>query len=251
MNQGVSSETADRLTEFAMNRYPDVQAIVLVGSQARGTATAFSDFDLICLGDGPEYELDVFDVGIVAFQFGSKERHRSLMFDPSQCAQVVPAWRDAVILFDPRGDAAFLQDQAMRWDWEDVFGSVQLWATERVVGLAEELMKMLAALDSGAIAMARVQASLLAIHLTPLMNTVARHLYKSENELWSDSSQNPPWHELLSIAVGATDISPIRSCEAALDMYAQAVEMTEAWMDVRQRSVCAFVQHRIKRVSKS
>lgn len=80
------------------------EAVVLVGSHARGDA-------------GPEWDVDVSAVGTRAFSFRLERRgcllvsvtsrpaeaYRRELADPGSVCAAVPDWREAVMLHDPAG----------------------------------------------------------------------------------------------------------------------------------------------------
>jgi hypothetical protein len=59
------------------------------------------------------YDLRLTQLGPVSYMFATFAQHQATMISPATCGQVVPAWRDAVILHDPAGRAAELRRMAI------------------------------------------------------------------------------------------------------------------------------------------
>jgi predicted nucleotidyltransferase len=66
---------ADQLVPELVTR--GAVAVVLTGSYARGDAARASDLDLMIVGAGPNYLLDVRDGVLVAESWASEEAHRA------------------------------------------------------------------------------------------------------------------------------------------------------------------------------
>ncbi|MFD0428043.1 hypothetical protein ACFQ60_07215 [Streptomyces zhihengii] len=57
------------------------------------------------MGNGPGYVFRLTGLGPVSWSFATADEHLANMANPHSCGQVVPAWRDALILDDPHGRA--------------------------------------------------------------------------------------------------------------------------------------------------
>lgn len=85
------------------------EAVVLVGSYARGDANPNSDLDLLAVG--PESyppRLDVREGSLVSVSMQPFQTHRKSFTQPELVCAAVPGWREAVALADPKGLAASL-----------------------------------------------------------------------------------------------------------------------------------------------
>jgi predicted nucleotidyltransferase len=231
---------ADEIVRAVRTGWPDVEAVVLVGSFARGEAHPLSDLDVICLGnDLPAYELTVWNSRLMALQGKSVAQAQKDLLDPAVCAQAVPAWRSARILYDPDGVAATVQTQAQTWDWPLVQRELEQWAAKTVTDFAEEALKLLAAIRDRRDVAAVVQAQLIALHLTPVMAAAHHELFASENALWHGIAGDPEWYAALARVLRSGRRSAARG---VVGLYLYAVDATYAWMTQRQRAVVELVR---------
>lgn len=232
------------LVEHARAAYPQLLAVVLVGSAARGNEHGLSDLDLLCIGeDLPEYELGVIEGRLVALQGKSEEAVRRDFSNPVVCAQAVPSWRDSRILHDPDERATALQKEAIDWHWGVVDAELASTVAGEVIGYAEEALKLIAAARGGYLTAAAVQANLIAIHLTPVIAAANRQLFPSENALWDGSAGDPEWFAGLAEIQAA---APLQAASIALKLYLKAVELASPGMTTSQRAVAALVQQHAK-----
>lgn len=215
------------------------EAIVLAGSHARGVATDASDLDMVVVGVGPRYRLDVCERTLVAEAWATEEEHRHRFSDPGEVGHVIPGWREAVILHDPSGIAARLQHEASEWNWELLGENPTIWVVERIIGFAEEAEKLVAALDRSETFTAAVQRDLLALHLAPLLAVHRRLLYGTENVLWAlvAEEMGSEWKEAQSTAFGTGADSFEQTCSAALRLFRIALDTVGALLDDRQSRV--------------
>jgi hypothetical protein len=214
-------------------------AVALTGSLARGDATEASDVDLMAVGDGPAYRLEVREGVLVAQSWASELEHRERLGRPSQIGAAVPGWREAVILHDPRGIAARLQREALEWTWEPHAEGCDTWVAEELSGLAEEVRKLAAALDRGRTLTAAVQRDLLALRLAPILAVRLRLLYGSENALWERVGElmGADWREAQAAAFSTEGQSFSESCAAAVRLYGLAADRVAPLLDDRQAAV--------------
>ena len=220
--------------------YADAQAVVLTGSHARGDATIYSDVDLVAIGDGPDYRLEMHAGLLVSTSWQTRSEVEETLRSPSQACAAVPAWRSARILYDPNGIAAELVASAQNWQWDDI-GEARLtaWVAEELTGYAEEVFKLVAMLEQRRLQAASVQRSVLTLRIPMIMATHLRLLYDSENVLWDMVGDvlDGDWRELQSAAFGLSGEPFQESCLAALELYVRACERVMASFDSRQLAV--------------
>jgi hypothetical protein len=219
----------------------DALAVVLVGSHARGTATAESDVDLVALGDGPRYQLSRREGRLVSLSWRTADEQRAHFRSPGSALTEVPGWRSAVIITDPGGIAAGLRRSALGWSWEQVAGPARAWVAAELTGYAEEVHKLVSAIRSGRPRLAAAQRSLLAVHLPFVLAVHFETLHASENEVWDAIARRAgePWRAAQDRALGLAGESVGDSCRGALEMYALAAGMAGERLDEREGGVVA------------
>jgi len=196
-------------------------AVVLSGSWARGDAHEGSDVDLWVIGRR-EGEVVLERGGrhvSVHYATLASERHR--MRAPAHIGGVVPGWRTAKVLRDPNGAAARLRSEARRFRWSSVRRACDAYVARQLVGWAEEVMKLLRAMETGESETASVQRNLLANRMAFLWSVRLRYLWETENGLWERVAERagPAFWSAQRAALGTAGKSWQESCEAALRLY--------------------------------
>jgi predicted nucleotidyltransferase len=200
-------------------------AVVLLGSYARGEAHPESDIDLYALGDGPDYLLERWGGSLVSISWRKIEVVRASFLDPRQAGGAVPGWRDAVPLEGPHGLARALIEEASRWTRDLIpSGRWKEAAAEDVTGLAEEVHKLVISLERGRLWTAAVQRSILALRPAGRMAVYFGLLYRTENELWDlvADRMGDRWRTVQGRALGTGGEDFPTTCRAALELYALA-----------------------------
>ncbi len=215
------------------------RAVVLTGSYARGDATDASDLDLVVVGDGPDYLLDVRGGVLVAQSWASEEVHRGRFMGPRDVGSSVPGWREAVILHDSDGAAARLKNEANDWSWERLGDRPDQWVAEQLVGFAEEVQKLVAALRHDRPLAAAVQRNLLALGFARILAVHHRLLYGSENALWEQVGERmgADWRRNQAAAFSTGRESFEVGCAAALTLFRLACDCVASLLDERQAAV--------------
>ncbi len=216
------------------------EAIVLVGSNARGDAGPDSDVDLLAVGPQTfSFRLERRDGLLVSVSSRPPEAYRRALADPGSVGTVVPGWREAGVLHDPEGTAGALIEEAKAWSWGALGRRCDGWVAEEITSLAEEVHKLVVALRAGRRATAAVQRSVLAIRLAQVLAVYRRILYGSENHLWDlmGDTMGEEWRQAQSAAFGLAGEPFEETCQAALRLYGLAVAEARSLLDGRQRRV--------------
>ena len=130
-----------------------IVAVALAGSYVRGDANRWSDVDIIrYAATMPEtiegrYTLAIRDGRLVSFSTTTIAAKAAEMTRPETAIFVVPGLRQARILHDPTGALAALHQQARDFTWKPLQSAANAYASEMVMGLAEEAHKLLGALS--------------------------------------------------------------------------------------------------------
>lgn len=216
------------------------EAIVLVGSHARGEATELSDVDLYVIGTGPTYEVRVVDDLLCSISWRTEEQERQALRRPASVGAAVPGWRTSRILHDPAGIAGALKAEAQAFDWSAIGSECDEWVADQVTGYAEEVLKLVAARRASERQLAAVQRSILALRLPACMAVHHRLLFDSENRLWSTVNQalGERWATAQAAALGLGE--PERADEAALTLFTLAVDQPRPLLSPQQHAVVDF-----------
>ena len=134
---------------------PEVTAIGLVGSYARGQEGKYSDVDLdIYVSRLPEkpydrYTLRYWDNKLVSLKYALLADERAALTNPRRAIWAVPGIRGMKILLDKDGSLAELQNVAQHFDFSLLQSEADEFAAEEIMGNAEEVHKILNGLARG------------------------------------------------------------------------------------------------------
>jgi hypothetical protein len=159
---------------------------------------------------------------MVCVKFSTAAEERREMRTPFRLDGAIPGWRNAKILRDPRGIAAKLKAEARRFRWAPVRRARDAAIADYLAGLAEEVAKLLRALETGEAETASVQRNLLANRMASLRLLSLERLWETENGLWEDAARKggPEFRSAQKAAFGTDGGSWRESCEGALRLYA-------------------------------
>lgn len=217
------------------------EAVVVFGSWVRGDSYKESDIDIHAVGRGPDYMLERYHGFLVSVSWATARQHRQAFKDPSRIGGIIPAWRNAVILYDPKGIAKALKQEALRWQWDLLGKRAERWVAEELTGYAEEVHRLIGDLQLQRESAASVQRFLLAIHLASILAVHYRILYDSENKLWDLVSEKMGvrWAQLQKVALGIGGQSFEETCRAALQLFVLASREVGNLLNKRQYQVVA------------
>jgi predicted nucleotidyltransferase len=196
-------------------------AILLAGSWARGNAHQASDIDLWVVGKRGRDRILERDGHMVCVKFSMAADERREMRNPGRLDGAVPGWRNAKILRDPHGVAARLRSEARRFRWPPIRKARDAYVADLLAGLAEEVAKLLRALETDERETASVQRNLLANRMAFLWLLSRESLWETENGLWETAGRTsgPRFRSVQRTALGTDQPSWRASCEAALRLY--------------------------------
>lgn len=220
-------------------RQEGAQAVVLVGSRARGTASGDSDIDVAVVGNGPHHRLEVHDGTLVSVGWASADEQRARLYEPKYLATHVAGWRDANVLYDPDSVAASIAAEARAWTWDLVADKCDVWVADTVTSYAEEVQKLVAALGRGHDVLAGAERAILVIHLALPIALRHRILCASENELWDRVAAEigDAWRDAQNAALGVNGEDLRSSCRGAVRLFGLAVSDVAQLLAEDQRAV--------------
>jgi hypothetical protein len=208
-------------------------ATVLMGSHVRGEAHVESDIDITFLGKDIDTRVERRGNYLVSLYWRKPESVISGFGDPSVVSGLVPAWRQALIIHDPQGIALKLKRQAESWQWDSVAIRCDRWVAEQISLLAEDVQRLVGNLKRGNKFVAadhrnelnQTLAWILAVHLRLFWETDNKVLYMVCHEM------GERWTVLQTKALGIGDEAFMVTCEAALELYVDAVGKTKHLMN--------------------
>jgi predicted nucleotidyltransferase len=128
--------------------------ITLGGSLARGEGNCYSDVDILrYLRVVPENKVDAdslrfVDGFLVSVHATTLEEEAANLHRPHRAIWVVPGLRQARILLDKDGLVARLVESARNFRWSDLQPAADIMVSWQLCGLAEEVYKILGALEA-------------------------------------------------------------------------------------------------------
>jgi nucleotidyltransferase-like protein len=196
-------------------------AVVLSGSWARGDAHEGSDVDLWVIGRR-EGDVSLERAGRhVSVHYATVASEHRRMRAPAHIGGVIPGWRNARFLRDPLGVAARLRAESRAFRWSSVRRAGHAYIVRQLVGWAEEVMKLLRAMETGESETASVQRNLLANRMAFLRAVEFEILWETENGLWERVAKRAgsAFRSAQRSALGTDGGSWRESCEGALRLY--------------------------------
>lgn len=215
------------------------EAVVVFGSQVRGDAYKESDIDVHAIGKGSSYRLEVFQGFLVSISWATATKHHRAFRNPGEVSGIIPAWRNALVLYDPKGIAKELKGKAQEWQWASLGKRADNWVAEELTGWAEEVHRLIGNLRLKRKSAASVQRSLLAVYMARVLAVHHRILYDSENRLWDlvSARMGKSWSNVQSAALGEGGESFEDTCNAALELFSMAAKEVKHLLDRRQYQV--------------
>jgi hypothetical protein len=134
---------------------PDVIGVGLAGSYGRGQESRYSDVDFdIFVSKLPEnvydrYTLRYWDNKLISLKHILLDDERAALTNPRRAIWAVPGLRGMKILLDKDGSMSALQQAAQDFDWSPLQSAANEYATQEVMGCAEEVHKILNGLARG------------------------------------------------------------------------------------------------------
>lgn len=230
------------LHELIAEYAPGSQGLLLTGSFARGDATEHSDVDLWRIVQEPprtesqRYQLFIRGNYLVSLSQATLEEKEADLCKPEAAIWIVPAIRQAQVLYDPHSALSALQAKADGFIWEPLQQSANAYASEELMGYAEEVHKVingLARQDDLLVVYALMALS----YALPKIIAVQRGiLIPTENVLFSqvyqEMGQSSNWCELHQKTLGLVknDQQPLARGKASLALYQNTVERLTPWI---------------------
>ena len=237
---------------------PQVQAILLVGSLARGEAGPYSDVDLLRLVDAPlpATNSQLWQNRLVNVSDADVEIVETWFSEPEKAVEVVSGLRQARVLLEKDGSAQTLLERARAFVWTpDLQAKADVWASAQLVGWAEEAHKGLAGLQSGNIGQLLHAQFGLSWGLAKTIRVQRGLLSSSDNnfltELQKEFAGTPAemrWLELLRGVYGLTGLTLVGRVRAGLELYCLTVDLLSSSLQPHDRPA---VEHTVLLIRQS
>ena len=143
------------LIDLDANANNPIVGVALLGSFARGEATRYSDVDVVRFAEqepereGDRYTLRLVDERIVSVTTTSVAAKRAELAQPESAVWAVAGLRQARTLLDRAGLLAALTDEARAFQWAPLQPAADAYASDLLMGLAEEAGKIMGGLARG------------------------------------------------------------------------------------------------------
>jgi hypothetical protein len=200
------------LSDPAANADNPIVGVALLGSFARGEANHYSDVDMVRFAErepereGERYTLRLVDERIVSVSTTSLAAKRAELARPDGAVWAVAGLRQARTLLDHTGALATLLDEARNFQWAPLQGAADAYASELLMGLAEEAGKIMGALARGDDAACAYGALGLLPGLVRAVIVQRGVLLRSENAFFGQPQdavgRDSTWAHALRIAAG-------------------------------------------------
>jgi len=186
---------------------------------------------------------------MVSVKFSTPAEERREMSDPSHFDGTVPGWRSARILRDPQGVARRLQREARRFRWSSIRRAVRKYVGDQLAEHAEEVVKLVRALDTGERETASVLRNVIANRMAFLRLLPLEQWWTTENGLWERAGRRAgaEFQRAQRSALGTDGSTWNESCEAALRLYSLTVRANRRYLTKENRrvveAVCRLAGH--------
>jgi hypothetical protein len=233
-----------------------VIGLLLVGSHARGDASPHSDVDLIRFTavlpetEAERYTLTYRGGHLVSLSTATVAAKLGELSRPETAIWAVPGLRQAHILLDRQGELASLLQAAHRFRWEPLQAAADAYASYNVMGLAEEVHKILGALGRDDLPAALYGAWGLMAGLTRVVLVQRGVLIRTENAYFQQVQEaaglHSRWTRAFRVAVGfETASAPLRAA-AALRLYSETAALLVAALQPQHEDVIQGALGRIR-----
>ena len=234
-------------------REPDVQAIALMGSHARGDAGPFSDIDLMrfwSTNDLPETATHLIADHFVVVSNEGSQTAETWFTEPNKVVKSIRSVLDAQPLWDPKGLIATFQQRAasFRWD-EQIQQRANEYASAEMVGWIEEAQKSLEGLrrnDVGRLLNGKYGLSWGLLDVVCVQRGI---LIGSDNTIYdavfSAMGHASQWTQLSRQAFGIDALSLVDEVRAGLKLYVLTAQMLDATFKPQDR---VMIQEAVRRI---
>lgn len=229
-----------------------VQAVLLIGSYARGDAGPYSDVDLLRLvpaaltGAGGY----LWEDKPVNVSDADPETVEAWFAEPEQAVDVVAGLRDARVLYDRGGIGEALKARARTFSWTpDLQQKADVWASRQLASWAEEAHKGLGGLQTGDTGRLLHAQFGLSWGLARTVRVQWGLLSRGDNTFLTDlgaAFAGTRWLALLHDTYGLTGLALPERVRAGLELYALTAELLDDALQDADRPLIAHTVRLIR-----
>jgi len=225
--------------------YPAVRAIVLLGSAARGDATAWSDLDVERWVEKATDRRDdaafLLEDRLLIIHTRTVDDVRAELRSPERAIWAVPAYRNMRVLHDPHGDAASVGEAARLFEWERLRDSAVLATRLNLAKSAEFVFKLRAAQEHRDEGSALHAAIALAGRCARAVAVARGVLIRTENEYYMKiwDTAGIAWTREHRAALGLNGGGAFVQALAACRLYAETLRLLDDVLDDEARQITA------------
>lgn len=247
----------DALLSGLVAEFADAAAIglLLAGSHARGDAMPYSDIDLIRFASIlPEAEADRYALAyregrLVSLSTTTIDAKRNELGRPETAIWAAPGLRQARILLDRSGALAGLLGEAYAFRWEPLQLAADTYASYHVMGLAEEVHKVIGALAKGDEVVALYGTWGLVAGLLRAVTVQRGVLIRTENSYFQQAQAaaglDSAWSRVFRVAMGLELATAVTRASAALRLYQETATLLAPVLQPQHLDVIRGVLARI------
>ena len=201
-----------------------------------------SDVDIHVVGKGVNYTLERYQGYLLSVSWLTLRQHLKAFKDPSQVCGVIPAWRSALIVYDPQEVARAIKQKAELWKWDSLGEQADKWVADEFTGYVEEIHRLVGSLQTGRRTSALIVRSVLAIRMAQILAVHHKIFYDSENHLWDlvSTRMGKDWRRVQSVSLGEGGESFEQTCKAALQLFILTANEITYLLNPRQKAVVAY-----------
>jgi hypothetical protein len=245
----VATSAADVLTPQVLDRLvaiadgPAVRGVALLGSLARGDATAWSDIDVESTVAEPKDKWDirpsfVGDRLVMSHSITPVEQWHALEL-PDEAIWAAPAFDSMRILLDRDGDLARLQAAARRFDYESLRPAAATFIRQRAPTVGEYVLKIRDGLERGDESKVVYATANLVVRCERLVAVAFLRPVRTENEYHSviRAAAGTVWTALHRAACGLEGGGATALGTAACGLYRETMRIVDAGLDPASREI--------------
>lgn len=226
-----------------------IQAIGLTGSHARGTATVYSDVDILVfmppqsLPAGDTYQLHRFRDHLLSISRVTIEDKQGEMTRPEAAVRAVPGLRQMQVLYEAEpGTLQDLLQTAHNFQWQPLQQAANIFASKQVCGLAEEAHKALSGLTRGDDSTTLYASYGLVLGLSDVISVAYGLLQESENvtfrQVMAFMGDGSRWTAAFRKAAGFDQQAPVPlRGQAGLALYTETARHLHAIIEPQHQEV--------------